>query len=165
MGHSSIAVLKEFTYKIKDVKIKPQKISLPNYAPKVLKNSLKLRVIDVWDDEWTLSEMYSLQWSNYSLESYGIDFVASPKHADGIVVIGALTQNMLDPLLRTYQVIPEPKVVIALWDKALYGDPRFIGCVWKLSQYLKVDLEIPWNPPSAEDIFSFLVSFVKWNSL
>lgn len=125
MRHSSISLVQELYYKAKDTKILPKKLSLDGYCPESLQKSLKLRVVDAGDDESTMAELTSLQGPAYSLESYGIDFVASPKHADGIVIVGAITQNMLDPLLRAYNVIPEPKIVIALGNKAIHGDPRF----------------------------------------
>jgi len=161
MWHSSIALFKELTNKISDKKNKPKKVILKKYAPSVFMNSLKLRVVDAWDDESTMTELYSLQWGTYSLDSYWIDFVASPKHADWIVIVWAITKNMLDPLLRTYAVVPEPKVVIALWDKAINWDPRFEWCIWRTDKYLKVDLEIPWDPPKPELILSYLHSFIK----
>jgi len=63
------------------------------------------------------------------VQSYGVDFVASPKHADGVVIVGCIPQNMQQAVRDTYEVIQEPKVVIALGDKAIHGDPRFTNCL------------------------------------
>jgi Ni,Fe-hydrogenase III small subunit len=91
----------------------------------MLQKSLKLRVVDAGDDEGTMAELYALEGPQYSLESYGIFFTASPKHADGVVVVGAITKNMKAALQSAYDLTPHPKVVIACGDKAIHGDKRF----------------------------------------
>jgi|GEM_PF-3287158 len=93
--------------------------------PNILKKSLKLRVVDSGDDEGTMAELYALEGPQYSLESYGVFFTASPKHADGIVVVGAVTKNMKAALQSAYNLTPNPKIVIACGDKAINGDKRF----------------------------------------
>ena len=155
-----ISLFKEFLNKLKEKSKKPYKVSLKQFAPSILQKSLKLRVIDSWDDEWTMAELYALEWPNYSVQAYWIDFVASPKHSDWIVIVGAIPQNMQQAVLDAYKIIAEPKIVIACWDKAINWDKRFTNCLWA-KDLLKVDLEIPWNPPSAIDIFSYLASYTK----
>ena len=130
--------------------------------PKLLKRSLKLRVVDAGDDEGTMAELYALEGPQYSLESYGIFFTASPKHADGIVVVGAITHNMKAAVQAAYHVIPHPKIIIACGDKAIHGDPRFSEVVgWTKDVLGNVDLEIPGNPPTAKEILSYLTSFIQ----
>jgi len=160
---SFLNVLKEVFIKFNCEKVQPEKIKLTNYCPNILRNSLTLRVIDTWDDEATMAELYSLEWPNYSLESYGIKFTASPKHADGLLVVGAVTKNMAQPLKDAYAVVPNPKVLIVCGDKAISGDKRFWEVAGSVKQVLNINphLEIPWNPPTAKDIFNYLVSFVK----
>jgi len=158
---SFINITKEVFTKFLNKKIKAEKIKLKNKAPKSLRKSLKLRCIDVWDDEWIMAELYSLESPNYSLESYNISFTASPKHADWILVVWAITKNMKKALIDAYKVVPEPKVIIACWDKAIHWDKRFSDVVWWVKDILgHVDLEIPGNP-SSKDIFNYLVNFVK----
>ena len=158
---SFINVAKEVFIKFWNKKIKAEKINLKNKAPEILKKSLKLRCIDVWDNEWIMAELYSLEWPSYSLESYNISFTASPKHADWIFVVWAVTKNMKKALIDAWDVVPEPKIIIACWDKAINWDKRFNEVVWSVKDVLgKVDLEIPWNP-SSKDIFNYLVNFVK----
>jgi len=158
---SFINITKEVFTKFKNKKVKAEKIKLENKAPKVLKKSLKLRCIDVGDDEGIMAELYSLEAPNYSLESYNISFTASPKHADWILVVGAVTQNMKQALIEAYNVVPEPKVIIACGDKAINWDKRFSDVVGSVRDVLgHVDLEIPGNP-SSKDIFNYLVNFVK----
>lgn len=93
--------------------------------PALMRKSLKLRVVDAGDDEGLMAELYALEGPQYSLESYGIFFTASPKHADGILVVGAITHNMKDAVKSAYDVIPNPKIIIACGDKAIHGDKRF----------------------------------------
>jgi len=142
-------------------RIKPNKVELKNFAPNPLCKSLKLRVIDSWDDESTMAELYALEWPAYSVQSYGIDFVASPKHADWVVIVWSIPQNMQQAVIDAYKVIQEPKVIIAIWDFAINGDSRFTNCKSAKEVLWKVDLEIPWNPASAWIILSYLWSFIK----
>jgi Ni,Fe-hydrogenase III small subunit len=108
-----------------------------------------------------MAELWSLESPNYSLESYNISFTASPKHADWIFVVWWVSKNMKQALIEAYAVVPEPKVVIACWDKAINWDSRFNEISWSVKSIIwKVDLEIPGNP-SSKDIFNYLVNFVK----
>ena len=157
---SFINVTKEVFAKIWTKKAKPEKIDLKNKVPKQLRKSLKLRCIDVGDDEGIMAELYSLEWPKYSLESYNISFTASPKHADWIFVVWAVTKNMQRALKDAYEVVPDPKVIIACWDKAINWDKRFEDCKSVKEVLWKVDLEIPGNP-SSKDIFNYLVNFIK----
>ncbi len=158
---SFINITKEVIQKFKNKKVKPEIIDLKNKAPKELRKSLKLRCIDVWDDEGIMAELYSLEWPNFSLESYNISFTASPKHADWIFVVWAVTKNMKKALIDAYKAVSEPKVIIVCWDKAINWDKRFKETIWWIKDILgKIDLEIPWNP-SSKDIFNYLVNFVK----
>ena len=158
---SFINITKEVFTKFRNKKVKAENIELKNKAPKVLKKSLKLRCIDVGDDEGIMAELYSLEWPSYSLESYNISFTASPKHADWILVVGAVAKNMEKALKDAYEVVPEPKVIIACGDKAINWDCRFGETVWWVKDVLgKVDLEIPGHL-SSKDIFNYLVNFVK----
>jgi len=158
---SFINITKEVLTKFRNKKVKADKIKLEKRAPKYLRKSFKIRCIDVWDDEGIMAELYSLESPNYSLESYNISFTASPKHADWILVVWAITKNMKKALIDAYSVVPDPKVIIACGDKAINWDNRFSDVVWGVKDVLgHVDLEIPGNP-SSKDIFNYLVNFVK----
>ena len=157
---SFIDITKEVFTKFRNKKVKPEEIELKNKVPNALKKSLKLRCVNAGDDEGIMAELYSLEWPQFSLESYNISFTASPKHADGIFVVGAVTKNMEKALKDAWEVVPEPKVIIACGDKAINGDDRFENCKSVKEVLWKVDLEIPWNP-SSKDIFNYLVNFIK----
>ena len=126
----------------------------------ILKKSLSLRVVDAGDDEGTMAELYALESPEYSTERAGIHIVASPKHADGLVIVGAITDNMKKAVLDAYEVIPEPKIVIACGDRAIHGDTRFYGAQTGARDILRIDIEIPGNPPRAIEIFSHLQTFI-----
>lgn len=142
-------------------RVKPEHVKLDKIAPEQLCKSLKLRVIDSWDDESTMAELYALEGPAYSVQSYWIDFVASPKHADGVVIVWSIPKNMQQAVIDAYKVIQEPKVVIAIWDFAINWDNRFTNCKSAKEVLWKVDLEIPGNPATAKNILSHLWSFIK----
>jgi len=154
-------LFKEIINKFLQKRIKADKIDLSNFAPDILCKSLKLRVIDSWDDESTMAELYALEWPAYSIQSYGIDFVASPKHADWVMIVGSIPQNMQNAVRDAYKVIQEPKIIIALWDWAINGDSRFTNCLSVKEVLGRVDLEIPGNPATTKEILSYLASFTK----
>ena len=157
---SFLNVTKEVFTKFRCKKAKVEKLNVKNKVPKELRKSLKLRCIDVGDDEGIMTELYSLEWPKFSLESYNISFTASPKHADGVFVVWAVTKNMEKALKDAYEVVPEPKVIIACGDKAINGDNRFENSKSVKDVLWKIDLEIPGNPTS-KDIFNYLVNFIK----
>jgi Ni,Fe-hydrogenase III small subunit len=94
----------------------------------------------------------------YDAERYGARLVASPRHADALLVTGAVTLNMAEPLKRTYQAVPGPKLVVAVGDCArncgvfrnAYGVAGAVGDI------LPVDLEISGCPPRPEAIVEAL---------
>lgn len=157
----SINFIKELRAKCHDGTYTPKQIHIKQSAPSLLRRSFKMRIVDAGDDEATMAELYALEWPHFSMESYGIFVTASPKHADAIMVVWAVTQNMMNALKSSYDLTPSPKVIIACWDRAIHGDPRFPEVVgWAKDVLWSVDLEIPWNPPSARDILDHLVSYL-----
>jgi Ni,Fe-hydrogenase III small subunit len=90
----------------------------------------------------------------YDLERYGARLVASPRHADVILATGVVTQNMVEPLRRTIDATPRPRLVIALGDCArdcgMFAGAY--GVVGSVSDVVAVDLEIPGCPPEPEAI-------------
>jgi len=158
-----IDFFKEAIFKFSNMSyVNPWIVKINWVTPNILKKSLKLRVVDAGDDESTMAELYALEGPNYSLEAYGISFTASPKHADWVMVVGAITHNMKSALKSAYDLTPNPKIIIACGDKAINWDKRFSEVVgWTKDVLGKVDLEIPGNPPSAKEIFSYLVSFIS----
>jgi Ni,Fe-hydrogenase III small subunit len=85
---------------------------------------------------------------NFDISRFGIDFVASPRHADGIVITGPITENMAEPLERCYNAIPNPKVIIVVGVDAISGgifaDSPALNRTFLATH--TVDLYVPGNP-------------------
>ena len=154
---------KEIYRKFWEKRNKPDIIKHNYNIPSNIKNSLKFRVVDCWDDEWTMAEIYALEWPAYPLENYWVWFWASPKHVDWLIIVWAISKNMKNAVLNAWERIPEPKIIVALWDKAINWDDRFKEIAGSVKQIFKKQqiINIPWSPPKAQEIFSLLVSLTK----
>ena len=111
-------------------------------------SSLKLRQVSAGGDNSCELELNACGNVNFDMGRFGIEFVASPRHADGIVITGPITQNMAEPLQICYDAIPEPKIIILAGTDAISGG-IFDGSPALnrgfLSKY-KIDLYVPGNP-------------------
>ncbi|MCM8794554.1 MAG: NADH-quinone oxidoreductase subunit NuoB [Candidatus Omnitrophica bacterium] len=111
--------------------------------------SLKLRQVAAGDCSGCAAELQALNNVVFDLSRFGIQFVASPRHADGLIVTGPVTENMQLALAKTYEAVPSPKLVIAVGACAISGGPfrdspqAHNG----VSDLLPVDLYIPGCPP------------------
>jgi Ni,Fe-hydrogenase III small subunit len=115
---------------------------------KIFGQSLKLRQVSAGGDnscEWELTASNNVQ---FDMSRFGIDFVASPRHADGIVITGPISENMAEPLERCYRAVPDPKIIILAGTDAISGgifaDSPAIDRSF-LSKY-NIDLYIAGNP-------------------
>jgi Ni,Fe-hydrogenase III small subunit/Fe-S-cluster-containing hydrogenase component 2 len=116
---------------------------------KLLGRSLKLRVVSAGGCNACEADVNVLGTVGWDLGRFGIQFVASPRHADGLLITGPVTQNMKSALLDTYAAMPEPKIVIAVGACAISGGP-FIDHPETnngADSVLPVDLYIPGCPP------------------
>jgi Ni,Fe-hydrogenase III small subunit len=125
--------------------------------------SLVLREVDSGSDNAAEIELNNLTNPYYDIERFGISFTASPKHADGIVITGAVTLNMELAVLKTYEVMPSPKFVIAVGDDACDGGifKNTYAVRGGADVVVPVDIKIPGNPPSPTDIMNGLVALVQ----
>ncbi len=110
--------------------------------------SLKLRQVCAGGDGSCEMELNACSNVNFDMGRFGIEFVASPRHADGIVITGPITENMAQPLQICYDAIPEPKIIILAGTDAISGgifegSPALNRSF--LSKY-KIDLFVPGNP-------------------
>ena len=115
----------------------------------LFKGSLKLRQVSAGGCNGCEADINVLGTLVFDLGRFGIQFVASPRHADGILVTGPVTENMRSALLATYEAVPPPKLVIAAGACAINGGP-FSGSPEVhdgLDSLLPVDLFIPGCPP------------------
>jgi len=131
-------------------------------ARRRLGRSLAIREIDAGSCNGCELEIHALANAYYDLERFGLRFVASPRHADVLLVTGPVTGNMQEALLRTWRATPDPKWVIALGGCALDGG-IFAGsyaCVGGVGAVVPVDLHIPGCPPSPIEILRGLVALI-----
>ena len=129
----------------------------------VFGRSLAIRELDTGSDNATEIELNNLSNPYYDVERFGITFVASPRHADMLVVTGAVTQNMAIAAQKTYDAMPSPKYVVAVGDDACTGG-IFAGSYAVLGgadKILPVDMKIPGNPPTPKEILAGLLALMK----
>lgn len=123
--------------------------ALDRRARRLFGRSLRLRSVVAGSCAGCEAELVALGNVVFDLGRFGVQFVASPRHADGIVVTGAVNRNMRDALYRTYASVPEPRLVIAVGACAISGGP-FRGSPEVengLPSDLPVDLWVPGCPP------------------
>jgi len=144
--------------------------SLPDLAAhskahfkKLFGRSLQLRQVSAGGCNACEADTNVLGTPFFDLSRFGIDFVASPRHADGIHVTGPITRNMRTALLDTYAAVPAPKVVIAsgccpISGGPFYGSAEIAG---PLDTILPVDLYIPGCPPHPLTTLHALLAFFK----
>ncbi|MEI6455772.1 MAG: NADH:ubiquinone oxidoreductase [bacterium] len=113
------------------------------------RHALKLRQVSAGGDNSAEMELNACGNVNFDMGRFGIEFVASPRHADGLVITGPVTANMSEPLRICYEAVPDPKIVILAGTAAISGgifressalDRNFIDS-------LHIDLFVPGNPP------------------
>jgi Ni,Fe-hydrogenase III small subunit len=132
-------------------------------ARRRLGRSLAVRQVDAGSCNGCELEIHALNNPYYDLERFGIRFVASPRHADVLLVTGPVTRNMAEALLRTWQATPEPKWVVAAGDCAADGGV-FAGsyaCVGGVATVVPVDLHIRGCPPTPQALLEGLLALLE----
>ncbi|MDD1730058.1 MAG: NADH-quinone oxidoreductase subunit B family protein [Methanospirillum sp.] len=130
---------------------------------RIFDKSFAIREVDCGSDNAAEIELGNLSSAYYDVERFGITFVASPRHADALMVTGAVTRAMADALIKTYEATPNPKIVIAV------GDDACTGGIWKgsyavlggVEAVIPVDLKIPGNPPRPIEIIGSLLTLLR----
>jgi Ni,Fe-hydrogenase III small subunit len=131
-------------------------------ARKLLGHSLHIREVDAGSCNGCEVEISALTNPYYDLERFGLHFVASPRHADCLLVTGPVTRNMAEPLRLTYEATPDPKIVIAVGDCArdcgvFKGSYAIIGSVDKV---IPVDAVVSGCPPEPVDILRGILAAI-----
>jgi Ni,Fe-hydrogenase III small subunit len=137
--------------------------AIEHRARKRLGRSLSIREVDAGSCNGCELEIHALNNAFYDIERFGIRFVASPRHADVLLVTGPVTKNMREALERTYHATPDPKWVVAVGDCAVNG-----GCfadsyavTGGVADVLPVDLHIPGCPPRPVEILKGLLALLE----
>jgi Ni,Fe-hydrogenase III small subunit len=134
----------------------PEVASLQRSLWKILGRALCIRQVDAGSCNGCELEIQALNNPYYNLEGDGIKFVASPRHADMLLVTGPVSVNMEEALRRTYDAMPNPKLVVALGDCATCGG-IFRGSYatrGAVSNVIPVDHLIPGCPPTPATILA-----------
>lgn len=127
-----------------------------------LGRGLSLRQVDAGSCNACELEIHALSNAYYDLERFGLRFVASPRHADVLMVTGPVTKNMREALERTYTAMPNPKWVVAVGACACTGGVfgESYACVGPVSSVVPVDLHIPGCPPDPVSLLKGLIALV-----
>ncbi len=133
----------------------------PAVAPPAgVSGSLQVRHVDAGSCNGCEVEISGAFGPVYDAERFGARLVASPRHADALLVTGVVTRNMAQPLRNTLAATPRPRVVIACGDCALnrgvFGDAY--GVVGAVGEVIPVDVEVPGCPPSPDQVIAALRS-------
>lgn len=128
--------------------------------PTGVAGSLQVRHVDAGSCNGCEVEISGAFGPVYDVERFGARLVASPRHADALLVTGVVTRNMAQPLRNTLDAVPEPRVVIAVGDCARNcgAFAGAYGVVGAVGDVIPVDLEIPGCPPTPQDIIDALRS-------
>jgi Ni,Fe-hydrogenase III small subunit len=131
-------------------------------ARRRLGRSLSIREVDAGSCNACELEINALNNAFYDLERFGLHFVASPRHADVLLVTGPVAKNMREALLRTYNATPSPKWVIAVGDCAVDGGlfADSYACVGGVDNIIPVDLRIRGCPPTPTQLLQGLLALL-----
>jgi Ni,Fe-hydrogenase III small subunit len=131
-----------------------------------LGQALTIRQVDAGSCNGCELEIHAVNNPYYNLEGLGIRFVASPRHADLLLVTGPVSRHMAEALKRTYDATPEPKLVVAIGDcgcsGGIFGEsPASCG---RVGNIIPVDVAVPGCPPPPIEILRGILTAVKRNS-
>ncbi len=129
------------------------------HIDKQFSGSLAIREVDAGSCNGCELEIHALNNPFYDVERFGIHFVASPRHADVLLVTGPVSRHMQTALLRTYEATPDPKWVIATGDCAVCGGEfgiSYASC-GAVSNVIPVDANIPGCPPTPTQLMQGLL--------
>ena len=145
-----------------DAALRELAAALDRTARRRLGRSLSIREVDAGSCNGCELEIHALNNAFYDLEHFGLRFVASPRHADVLMVTGPVTKNMREALERTWNATPDPKWVVAVGDCAFDGG-CFAGSyaiAGGVSQVVPVDLHIRGCPPSPTALLEGLLALL-----
>jgi Ni,Fe-hydrogenase III small subunit len=129
----------------------------------LFRRSLAIRAVDAGSTNSCEQELTALSNPIYDIERFGIHFVASPRHADMLMVTGPVSRNMKEALIKTYQATPDPKIVVAVGDDAIDGGifKDSYAVLGGVHRVIPVDFQIPGDPPSPRTILCHLLQILE----
>ena len=137
--------------------------ALPAKVRAVLGRALCIRAVDAGSCNGCELEIHALNNPLYNIEGLGIRFVASPRHADLLLVTGPVSRHMALALRRTYEAMPDPKLVVALGDcgctGGLFGE-SYASC-GRVANVIPVDVVVPGCPPSPLRILQGILTAIS----
>ena len=129
----------------------------------ILGQALAIREVDAGSCNGCEREIHALNNPYYNLEGLGIRFVASPRHADLLLVTGPVSRHMQEALRRTFDATPEPRLVVAVGDcgcnGGIFGE-SYASC-GRISNVIPVDVEVPGCPPAPLEILRGILTAVR----
>ena len=129
----------------------------------ILGRALCIRQVDAGSCNGCELEIHALNNPYYNLEGYGIKFVASPRHADLLMVTGPVSRNMEMALKRTYEATPDPKLVLAVGDcgcdGGIFGE-SYASC-GRVANVIPVDLTVAGCPPAPVEILRAVLGLAR----
>ncbi|SDD56329.1 Ni,Fe-hydrogenase III small subunit [Cupriavidus sp. YR651] len=129
----------------------------------ILGQALTIRQVDAGSCNGCELEIHALGNPYYNIEGLGIKFVASPRHADMLLVTGPVARHMEEALRRTYAATPEPKLVVAVGDcgstGGIFGE-SYASC-GRVANVIPVDVTVPGCPPPPIEILRGILSVVR----
>lgn len=129
----------------------------------ILGRALCIRAVDAGSCNGCELEIHALSNPYYNIEGLGIKFVASPRHADMLLVTGPVTKNMEAALLQAYEATPHPKLVVAIGECACSGGifgENYATC-GRVANVIPVDVTVPGCPPAPVDILRGILTAVS----
>ena len=129
---------------------------------KKFSGSIAIRQVDAGSCNGCELEIHALNNPFYDVERFGIHFVASPRHADVLLVTGSVSRHMQTALLRTYEATPNPKWVVAVGDCAVCGGEfgQSYACCGAVSNVIPVDVTIAGCPPTPLALMQALLALL-----
>lgn len=130
---------------------------------RILGRALTIRQVDAGSCNGCELEIHALNNPYYNLEGYGIKFVASPRHADMLLVTGPVTKNMENALKVAYDCMPDPKLVVAVGDCGCTGGvfgASYASC-GAVENVIPVDVRVPGCPPTPVALLAGILAAVR----
>lgn len=148
---------------VKEIKINPDLIrsEIRTYFGR----ALKLRQVSAGGDNSAEMELNACGNVNFDMGRYGIEFVASPRHADGLIITGPITKNMVSALETCYEAVPTPKILILAGTDAISGGvfAKNTQISREFCRKYKIDLMIPGNPPHPLSVINGILNLLRPN--